>query len=142
MDEKLRQVYEDYLNKVDFLEKNRKPGAGLFGTKGGPADDPCHERFATDVAETLTCLEDRNPKTDEVMETLRGIYHAPKEHVNLRSAYWMLLAVHGLTFGLIELLPSENAEELLREYCKTYPRWERLPVQQQVIAKLKKRRGK
>ena len=35
-------LYESYLEEVERLERERKPGAGYFGLKGGPADDPCH----------------------------------------------------------------------------------------------------
>ncbi len=138
MNSELQLLYENYLSKVDELVRNRKPGQGIFGMKGGPADDPCHERFAEDVGEILDRLAKSTPETQAVADALNLIYFAPKKHADLRAAYWMLLAVHGKTFGLIELLPKASAGDLLRQYCREYPRWERLPVQQQVIAKLKK----
>ena len=137
MNSELELLYEDYLDKVDYLEKNRKLGEGIFGLKGGPADNPCHDRFAEDLDGFLTRFSESGPETDEILDVLRRIYFAPKQHVNLRTAYWMLQAVQGMTIGLIELLPKESAGELLKQYCKEYPRWERLPVQQKVIAALK-----
>ena len=41
MSAELDLLYENYLDKVDYLEKNKPFGAGIFGMKGGPADDPC-----------------------------------------------------------------------------------------------------
>ena len=49
----------------------------------------------------------------------------------------MLIAVHGLTNGLIPLLSKDDAAALLETYCKTYRRWERLPVQKNIIRLLK-----
>ena len=138
MGAELDLLYENYLDKVDYLEKNKPLGAGIFGMKGGPSDDPCHDRFADDLSVLLGRLAESNPKPAEVQDALRKIYFEPKKHVNLRSAYWMLLAVHSMTFDLIGLLSGEAAGELLREYCKEYPRWERLPVQKKVIEGLKK----
>ena len=138
MNAELELLYENYLDKVDDLEKNRPLGAGIFGMKGGPADDPCHDRFASDVSELLGRLAESGPKPGEVQDALRKIFFEPKKHVNLKTAYWMLLAVHSMTLDLIGLLTREEAEELLREYCKEYPRWERLPVQKKVIDRLEK----
>ncbi len=138
MSAELDLLYENYLDKVDYLEKNKPFGAGIFGMKGGPADDPCHDRFAEDLADLLGRLAENKPEPSEVQDTLRKIFFEPKKHVNLRAAYWMLLAVHSMTLDLIGLLPGEAAGELLREYCKEYPRWERLPVQKKVIDSLKK----
>lgn len=142
MNSELEQLYEDYLDKVDYLERNRKLGEGIFGLKGGPADNPCHDRFAQDLNGFLTRFSESGPETEDVLDVLRKIYFAPKQHVDLRAAYWMLLAVQGMTLGLIDLLPQERAGELLKRYCKEYPRWERLPVQQKVIAALKKKGAK
>ena len=132
-------LYENYLDKVDFLERNKPLGAGIFGMKGGPADDPCHDRFAEDLADLLGRLAESKPEPSEVQDTLRKIFFEPKKHVNLRAAYWMLLAVHGLTGALTERLSPEDAKALYDAYTGRYKRWERLPNQIELLKKLKAR---
>ena len=74
----------------------------------------------------------------ETRELLAYIYAAPREHREPLSAYWMLLAVHGLTPDLAAALPREDAAILRRRYEADYPRRVRLPAQKKVLAALKK----
>lgn len=134
MNERLDFLYDNYLKKVDYLEKNRKLGEGIFGMKGGPSDDPCHERFAEELSEYLHALTE----PAEIRDALETVYFTPKQHAGLKTAYWMLLAVHSVTLDLIERLPGKDAGELLERYGKEYPRRERFPVQKRVLAELKK----
>ena len=62
----------------------------------------------------------------------------PTEHREPLSAYWMLLAAHGTVLDLIPMLSPADAAELMKEYGKLYRRWERLPVQKNVIKALQK----
>ena len=131
-------LYEAYIDAVRTLERNRRPGEGLFGLKGGPADDPCHDRFAKDLEAAIAELSAEEPSPDEARTVLEHIFEAPSAHRELKSAYWMLIAVHGLTAPLIGWLSAPDAAELHRRYAKEYRRWERLPVQNQVLEALKK----
>ena len=51
--ERVRALYRDYLEKATELERNRKPGRGLFGVGAKPADAPCHEQFVSALRELL-----------------------------------------------------------------------------------------
>ena len=134
----IRALYREYLDEAERVERERTPGEGLFGIGKKPSDDPCHERFANALETALRDLAALEPDSPRVCEVLSLIYRAPAEHREPASAYWMLCAVHGFTLKLIERLSAEDAAALLNGYAKDFPRWERLPVQQQVYAALKR----
>lgn len=132
---RLRALYENYLAEAETVEKNRKLGAGWFGMKGGPADDPCHDRFA----ETLrSYFEELSGAPSEfIREELAYVYTAPRDNPNPRAAYWMLVAVQGLTQPLIASLTPQDAGTLAELLEKTFRRSERMPAQIKLIKALK-----
>ena len=136
----VREICENYIDTVAELERNRKIGEGIFGLKGGPKDSPCHDRFIEDLAGALKDLSASGAGPEEIREVLSYLYRAPLENKNQKSAYWMLLAAHGLTFDLIDCLTPEGAAALYDRYAEDYPRWERLPVQKNVLSRLKDRK--
>ncbi len=135
--EMLRERYVSYLQEVEKLEMDRKFGEGIFGLKGGPGDDPCHDRFAESLHAFYENYAAQKPDSASVRELMEYTCTAPLAHTKLRTAYWMLLAVQGLTQPLIRLLSPEDAGILADLYEKNYRRFERLPVQNQVIKALK-----
>lgn len=130
--EEIQNVYQTYLEEAWAAEETRKPGEGIFGFGKRPSDDPCHERFCQRLKETLGEAERDLP------EILAYIYRAPLEHPEPKSAYWMLVAAHGFTLDLIPRLSREEAAALGKEFQKHYRRWERTPVQEQVLSALQK----
>lgn len=134
----IHALYQEYLDAAERAERDRKPGEGLFGVGKKPSDDPCHERFANALQAALRNFAACEPDSPRVREVLSHIYRAPAEHRKPLSAYWMLCAVHGFTLELIDRLDAEDAGALFTSYAKSFPRWERLPVQQQVYAALKR----
>lgn len=135
---RIRALYETYLDTVEMLERNRKPGDGIFGLKGGPADDPCHDRFADDLEAAIADFSAQEPSSEEIRGVLEYMYDLPSSHRDSKTAYWMLIAVHGLTPPLIGGLSAADAAALCERYGSEYRRWERLPVQKQVLNVLKK----
>ena len=140
--ERIRQLYQDYVAEIKSLEANRKLADGLLGIGRGPADHPCNDRFAGSLEAELKKFADQPPAPGETKAVLELIYQTPLEHQSLKTAYWMLLAVQGLTLELIPALSAEEAEALWRWYSEAYPRWDRLPVQNQVLKKLNVARKK
>ena len=136
---RLQGLYEAYLKEVELLEFNRKPGAGIFGLKGGPADDPCHDRFA----ETLRCFYEgfaaQQPESAAVRELMAFACTLPTVRREPRTAYWMLIAVQSLTQPLIGLLTPQDAGELAALYEKSFKRRERMPMQIKLIKALRAR---
>ena len=134
---RIEALFDAYLQTAAELEKNRKIGDGLFGLRPGPADDPCHERFAAELETLLKECAAAKPDSGEAAEILRFLFdRADNKHMPL-SAYWMLIAVQGLGRELIGLLSPEDAAGLAAFYNKRYPRRVRLPVQEQILKQLR-----
>ncbi|MBP0975094.1 MAG: hypothetical protein J6P20_03430 [Oscillospiraceae bacterium] len=135
--QEIQNIYQGYFDAVQKAEQNRKITDGMFGFGKKPADDPCHTDFLETLRSILTSETHEKPDSKHIQEILSYIYVSPAEHPEPLSAYWMLIAVHGLTNGLIPLLSKDDAAALLETYSKTYRRWERLPVQKNIIRLLK-----
>ena len=133
---RLEKLYGDYLKTV---QDKRKFGEGMFGFKGGPADNPCHDRFVDDLRALLEDFAAQEPDSADVREVMLWIFDAPTRFPKPRTACWMLLAVHGLTDVLTERLSPEDAKALYDAYTGRYRRWERMPNQIELLKKLKAR---
>ena len=136
---RLEALVHDYVEEVQALERNRKIGDGLFGLRPGPADNPCHDRFAADVKRLLEDCRDSSPNSGECAQVLRTLFTAAEPWRELRSAYWMLIAVQGFGMELIDRLDHADAAALAERYTAQYPRHERLPVQDKLLKKLRAR---
>lgn len=135
--EQVRQLYEDYLTAIQQLEANRKIGEGLLGFGKGPADHPCNDRFVSGLETALGELA-RQPDGGQILPVLEYIYEFPLDHREVKTAYWMMLAVHGLTPELAGRLTAPEARTLEAWYQEHYPSRDRLPVQEQVVKALKR----
>ena len=132
----LRRETEAYLETVRELERKRKPGEGIFGLKGGPADNPCHERYSETVEQLLNDFAAQDPTSGAVRLVLEELYTAPKKYRAPSCAYWMLIAVQRHSLPLIDRLSHADAETLFGLFQKTTPRHERLPIQNEILKKL------
>ena len=130
-------VLEDYAAAAWQQERNRKPSE-LFGLKFGPADDPLHDRFGKDMAAILSDFMTENPHSAALRTVLAKLYGAAKQYPEPKSAYWMLIAVQGLSKELIPSLSREDAAALAKDFETAWPRRSRLPVQDDVLKLLKK----
>ena len=135
----VQALYEAYIETAENRIRKRKFGEGILGLKGGPADDPCHDRFAADLEALLGEYAGEEHGSAETAEVLSYIYGAPLEHREPAMVYWMLMAVHGLTLPLTEQLDPADAGTLYRRYEGDYPRRERMPVQVRTLKALKAR---
>lgn len=140
--EDVRALYEDYQEQFRQQELARKPGEGIFGLGMGPRDYPCHGQFARRLEQHLKELAAQQPASGCLSQVLDYIYRAP---LDLRPAqdavYWMLLAAHSLTSGLIPLLEAGDARALADSYNKAYPRRNRLPAQDKILSSLQAQAG-
>ena len=135
--QRMEEIYEDYSAEAWEYERRRKPTDGLLGMKGGPADDPSHDRFAKALGDCLAEFAAAAPDSASVRAVLERLYAPPDKGAVTQSAYWMLIAVQGLQTGLIDSLAGEDARALCERYAGDYPRWQRLPVQKKIFAALK-----
>lgn len=132
MDE-LEKLYEDYLDLVAQLYRKRKLWDGAFGLGGGPADNPCHEQLVHDVEAALAAM----PQAQR-QGAVEYILRESLAHKNDPVVYYTLLAAHGATLPYLKDLPVEQARQLRDWYQGAYPRRERMPCQDKVLAGLKK----
>ena len=132
-------LYDAYIKTVEELERTKKPTAGLLGITKGPKDDPCHDRFADDLAEKLKMFSAKDPSSGEVRSLLEYMYGIPFQYRENHMIYWMFTAVHSLVLDndLISRLNRADAQKLYEQYSKDYPRWERLPAQKRTLKALK-----
>ena len=138
MFEQVKALYGRYTEQATALEQNRKIGEGLLGFGKKPADDPCHMRFAEELAALLRSFAAEEPDSFAAAQVSEYVFRAQSEFRQILSIYWMLSAVHGATEPLIGYLSEEDAQRLLALYDREVPRRERLPVQKQVYKLLKK----
>lgn len=134
---RMDRLLEDYLADARKLERSRKP-TELFGLKFGPSDDPLHERFARDMAALLGDFAAGEPDSAGLRAVLEKLFAAAKECTEPKSAFWMLVAVQGLSRELIPGLDRADAASLVRDYEAAWPRRARLPIQDEVLKLLKK----
>lgn len=134
--EEVAALYAAYLEKAETLERERKPGQGLFGFGQTPADDPCHEAFVLGLKEMLACFQKAGIASERLYEILDFVFHAPQEHREPASVYWTLIAAHSAAVEAAAALRPEHAQRLCERYDSDYPRRTRLPVQKQVMKAL------
>ena len=135
----LRAIYEAYLDRTLSVERSQKIGAGWFGLKGGVADDPCHDRFADELRAYFEELAQSGADSAAVREVMEYVISAPQKADAPRAAYWMLIAVQGLTRPLLPLLSASDAGTVCALLEKIFPRSQRLPVQDELRRELRKR---
>lgn len=134
---RMERLLDEYLEDCRKLERERKP-TELFGLKFGAADHPRHDRFAQDLGDLLRDFAAQAPDSGAVRSILDALYRAPAENPQPLNAYWMLIAVQAHTRELIPLLEKQDAAALLKDYERRWPRHMRLPVQDELVKRLKK----
>jgi hypothetical protein len=90
------------------------------------------------MAALLSDFASEKPDSAALRPVLEKLLRAAKDHPEPKSAYWMLVAVQGLSRELIPGLSREDAAALMKDYERTWPRHTRLPVQDDVLKALKK----
>ena len=74
-----------------------------------------------------------------IRDEMAFVYTAPLAHPEPRAAYWMLIAVQGMTRPLIALLSPQDAAALVELMEKSFRRSQRMPVQVELIRELRAR---
>ena len=138
--QQLTALYESYLDEARKVELSRKPGEGIFGIGKRPSDDPCHDRFYGELEKLLKAFAEEKPSSEDIRDVLDFMYRVPCDEEQPQSAVMPMNAVHSLTLELAERLSAGDAEALLEQYKKDYPRSRRFPVHKNVIKALERAR--
>ena len=134
-------IFRTYLEAINTAERNRKLGEGMFGFGGGPANDPCHVEFIKQLEAFLEEFRKKTTDSAAVKTVLSEIYSAADRNPDPQSAYWTLIAVHGITEDLVGSLSKEDAASLLAAYEDSFPKNRRLPAQNKIVSLLKEAAG-
>lgn len=138
MDE-LKEIYETYIAQAEECRKSRNPLQALFGLRSAESN-PVHTAFYNAVGDWTDHFVAGNPSAQSADEALRWILFSAAEHEK-SAAVWYFIAAQGHGKKLIPLIGPEAAKALYEEYKITYPRGRRLPLQDEVLALLKKAVG-
>lgn len=133
--EQLMGIYTRYYEKAARARSKAPALAGIWGMGNDPRNDLCHEDFYEAVQEWVAGF---SADGAAALTAVRWILSAPLDHKN-EDVYWYLYAAHGLVLPLIDRLAPADCRALFSWYDASYPRRDRLPVQQQVWKALKKR---
>lgn len=139
--QQLRDIYSKYMQDVAKIYKDAKPMDGLFGWGDDPRKDPCHMRFYEDVENWTKDFLSAGVSQQEVYEAADFMLRTPAEHREEHS-FWFLYATQGLTREMIPRLSSGQCAQLRTAYDEAYPKRDRMPVQKEVYALLKKGAGR
>ena len=135
--ERFQEIVEHYIEELDKAEKNRKPGSGIFGFGQGPGDFPCHTEMDNQVAELAAEIAEGEAEPDEVAETVKAVLQAEESRTWPEAARWAVMASQRHVLPLIARMSAADRKEMLAWYEKAYPKRRRMPLQKQILEKLK-----
>jgi len=130
----VKAVYQQYFEELAQAREKLTGFQFFFG--GGVGNDPCQERFAQALEGVMGELA-ASADGETARAVLEYVYRAPQEHRDDKSAYWMLMAVHGLTVPAVKALTPADAADLAAWYDKAYPKRKRFPTQNETVEALK-----
>ncbi len=135
--ERYQGIIVHYIEELEKAEKNRKPGSGLFGFGQGPGDFPCHTEMDNRVAELAAEIAEGEAEPDEVAEIVKAVLQAEESRAWPEAARWAVMASQRHVLPLIARISAEDKKEMLAWYEKAYPKRRRMPLQKQILEKLK-----
>lgn len=132
-----KAIMDEYVEAVNELQKKRKFLDGLFGFGSHPGNAACHEILDQKV-EALCRKAGEALDASEQASLADAVLRSERAWQGPEYARLMMAAIQRHVIPLLPSLSPETKKELLTWYEKEYPRWKRLPVQDQVISALKK----
>ena len=122
----------------DTKRRLRRWSGTANSARASSADNPCHDRFAEELRGCFAEFAAGQPDSAQVRQVLDFVYTEPVIYRGPRCAYWMLLAVQGLTKELIPYLSPADADTLAERFEADYRPCDRLPAQNELLAALRK----
>ena len=136
--EQLKEIYRTYERELVTVLQNAKPLAGWFGiSNDDPRSAPCHQTFYEAVGKWVSAFVAQRPTPEAVQKAAFLILEAASLS-RKKQTYWYYLATQGYVKELLPLMEKAQCRELLEWYDKTYPRRERLPVNDELYSQMKK----
>jgi len=136
--EQLKEIYRTYEQELVAVLQNAKPLAGWFGiSNDDPRNAPCHQKFYDAVGNWVSAFAQENPPADQAENAVLWILSAAAGN-RKKPSYWYYLATQGYVKQLLPFLGKDRCSDLVKWYDKTYPRRERLPVNDELYSQMKK----
>ena len=139
--EQLKQIYEEYEEKLAQAQKQAGLFAGAFNMGDDPRKDACNQVFYENLGQWASEFLESKPTAENAAQAVQWILEYPTRHQG-SGTYWMTYAAQKHAQGLIPTLSSQAAQQLREDFVQWYPRTERMPVQQEVLRALSARAGK
>lgn len=136
--EQLQELYAAYEPEATDAKKKSSYFASVLGTGNDHRNHPCHDLFYQGVGAVIGEFLSGAPSEQEVGLILQWLLMTAAAHKN-QPTYWYLYAIHGYAAPLVELADPALCRQLQEQYNKAYPRYERMPVQNNIYKALCKR---
>ena len=135
----VRARYERYLQTVAELRGEKGPYRDLLGFGGGVKTDHCHAAFLEELTSALSAP--KQAEAGELPAIVSYILHAPEAYERDGLLCWTFIAAQQAVLPLIGSLEPAQAAELADWYGRAFPRVKRAPVQDRILARLRKQTG-
>lgn len=132
----VKNIINDYIDRCESLVTAAKPLDGLFGFGADPRKDECHERFYADMQTAVDAMVKEPIAADEAYAVADLILTFGSEPDCPDVAHWTLISVQKLLLPLLPLMEEQHKHALYQWYNAHVPRFERLPIQKEVIKAL------
>lgn len=133
----LKARYAQYHQEAQAAWEKAGLCDGLFGMGADPRKHPCHDDFYNSIGQWVTGFLASEPEASACLEAAQWILKQPADYKD-QNIFWYLYAAQKHALPLIPLLPAAACRDLLAWYEGTYPKRDRMPVQDAVVKTLKK----
>ncbi len=137
--ERLEGIYRDYREEIAKAEEKLRPTDGIFGFGASLSNDACHQRLDERLRDAVGEICALSPSSSDAERAAGILLRSREADFPQNAARWMLRAAERHALPLIPFLDRDAAFRLWKDYEKRYRPWERLPVQRELVAEMKKR---
>lgn len=137
----LREIYEQYEDRLGKAIAKAGFGAGMFGLGDDPRKNGCNDMFYENLEQWAEEFLAGNPSQEDAAQAVRWILGYSAEHKG-GPTYWYSFAAQKHAGGLISRLAAQDAAQILEKFQKDYPKDERMPVQEEIYKLLRKQSGR
>ena len=135
--EELKSLYQEYIQLAQDLHNSIRPIHSVFGMRSSEVQHPGHLEFYNAVKRWTACFLEKPHELPEIVQALEIILFSAAEH-DKSAALWYLIAAQEHAKPLLDLLPPQQKQALRKQYQKRYPRGKRLPLQDELYARMGK----
>ena len=138
--QQLREIYQEYEEKLAQARKEAGLFSGAFNMGNDPRKDACNQIFYEKVNSWTQEFGAMNPSAREAAQAVDWLLFYPARNRN-SDTFWMTYAAIKHCESLLPLLDAGDAKKLYAEFLDWYPRQDRLPVQREMERALASRAG-